>query len=660
VLKRARWCEERCINSVLAVLCLALLISMAPAGMAQAVDATQWHSGTVTLNEGWVEHDGDDLTWAKPDFDDSGWQKVELDNLGAAEPGWKWFRLHFKLEEGHPHKHLLIVGGEGAYAAYVNGKAVEDARLLPWFAVRRPVEEVVVLPDDATDFTLALRTHATQTYALWRLPLFLTASVGSAEAIDYERAAFESQRLYGAVSSIAINLVVVLAGIGAFALFRSQRTHAEYMWLGLYLLLLGLSNGLLYSSSTGVLPLIWNNLLADPLIYLFTITQVQFTFCFAGQPISRVWRAYQILLLMPLIANVLVAMSLLSTSTYIVIEAAVILPAALLLPVLLLIWYRRGNREAGWLIIPSLFPAATSALYDVGSASIFSGWGKLDFLANPIPLGPVPLQISDLADFLFVLAIGVVMFFRFTRVSREQTRVAAELEAAREIQQRLVPAQLPEVRGYTIEAAYFPAHEVGGDFYQVFEREDGAQLVVVGDVSGKGLRAAMTGTLALGALRALAAQGLGPGELLTRLNRQIAQTHDSGFITCVCGLLTEFGEITVANAGHLPPYRNGEELMVFADLPLGISAEEVYQECTFQLEPGDRLTLLSDGVLEARDTHGVLFGFERTRAISGQAAAEIADVAQRFGQEDDITVVTLTRIVAVAAFASQSHAAAMG
>ena len=160
-----------------------------------------------------------------------------------------------------------------------------------------------------------------------------------------------------------------------------------------------------------------------------------------------------------------------------------ILPAAMMLPVLLLVWFRRGNREAGWLILPSLFPAATTALFDIGTASIDVGWGRADFLANPVQIGPVPLQISDLGDLLFVLAIGVVMFFRFTRVSREQTRVAAELEAAREIQQRLVPVKIPQVKGYTIEAAYFPAQEVGGDFYQVFEQEDGAQLVVVGDVS---------------------------------------------------------------------------------------------------------------------------------------------------------------------------------
>ena len=453
----------------------------------------------------------------------------------------------------------------------------------------------------------------------------------------------ESQRLYAALPVIAINLLLVLAGFGAFALYRSQRKHAEYLWLGLYLFLLGVSNLLLGCAKAGVIPLGWNNLLADPLIYVFTIMQIEFTFSFAGQRVNRAWRGYEGLLLVPLILLALLELGRFPSSVYLSIEAAIILPAALLLPVLLLVWYRRGNREAGWLILPSLFPAATGALVDIGSVSIYTGWGRADFLSDPIMAGPIPLQLSDLGDLLFVLAIGVVMFFRFTRVSREQARVQAELHAAREIQRRLVPEHLPEIEGYEVEAAYFPAEEVGGDFYQVLESKGGAKLVVVGDVSGKGLKAAMTGTLAMGALRALATEGLRPGALLMRLNRQLAETGDEGFVTCICASVGPKGDVTLANAGHLPPYRNGEELLLEPDLPLGIAPEETYVEHALQLEPGDQMTLLSDGVVEARDARGALFGFERTREISAQSAAAIAEAALKYGQADDITVVTLMR-----------------
>ncbi|MGA8089852.1 MAG: PP2C family protein-serine/threonine phosphatase [Terracidiphilus sp.] len=639
----ARRCCKQRIGWVCAWMCL-----VATSGLGQSIDASQWHSGTVTLSEGWREHDGDTPAWARVSFDDSGWQTVDLDDLGGAEPGWRWYRIHIKLEPGHEHLHLLIAGGLGTYELYLNGARADGADLKSLWGVTRPTEQIFMPRDEDNDVTIALRTHAPTMYSLWHLPLFLTVAIGTPGAIDNERQALESQRLYSAIPSIAINLMLVLASIAAFALHRSQRDRKEYLWLGCYLFLLGMSNGLLFCAVAGLVPISINTLLADPLIYFFTIMQIEFTFSFAGQRIGRIWRAYEIALLpMPILAFLQVT-SLLSNQLYVSLEAVMILPAALLLPVLLLVWFRRGNREAGWLILPSLFPAAATALFDIGTASIDSGWGRADFLANPIQVGSIPLQISDLSDSLFVLAIGVVMFFRFTRVSREQTRVAAELDAAREIQQRLVPAQLPEVKGYTIEAAYFPAQEVGGDFYQVFKQSDGAQLVVVGDVSGKGLRAAMTGTLALGGLRALAAEGWGPAVVLTRLNRQQTETQDGGFITCICARVTEQGDVTVANAGHLSPYRNGEEVSVASGLPLGISRDETYEERTFTLAPGDQLTLLSDGVLEARDAKGKLFGFDRMRAISGQTAAEIAAAARRFGQDDDITVLTLARIQASA------------
>ena len=636
-----------------ACLLMAALFGATSAATAQgaaveAVDATQWHSGTVTLNEGWREHEGDDLAWAQPGFSDSDWRPVKLDDLGGAEPGWRWYRLRLKLEPGHDHVHILIAGGPGTYELYLNGEKADGAELKSMWGVTRPTEQIFMPRDEDNDLTLALRTHAPMMYSLWHLPLFLTVAVGTPGGIDNKRLAMESQRFYAAIVSIAINLMLVLASFGAFALRRSQPARKEYLWLGFYLLLLGLSNGLLFCAVAGLLPIAINTLLADPLIYIFTIMQIEFTFSFAGQRMSRFWRAYEIALLpMPILAVVQV-LGVISNQFYVSLEAVVILPAALLLPFALLVWYRRGNREAGWLILPSLLPAATTALFDIGTASLDTGWGNADFLASPIQIGPIPLQISDLGDFLFVLAIGVVMYFRFTKVSQEQARGAAELDAAREIQQRLVPAQAPQIKGYRIEAAYLPAQEVGGDFYQVFEQDDGMQLVAVGDVSGKGLKAAMTGALAMGALRALAAEGLGPAATLTKLNRQLAETAEGGFITCICVQIGNDGEVIIANAGHLPPYRNGEELMVSSDLPLGIAAGEVYEERAFRLEPEDSLTLLSDGVLEARDPTGALFGFERTRAISGQSAANIAEAARRFGQEDDITVLTLAREATVA------------
>ena len=169
-------------------------------------------------------------------------------------------------------------------------------------------------------------------------------------------------------------------------------------------------------------------------------------------------------------------------------------------------------------------------------------------------------------------------------------------------------------------------------------------MIAVGDVSGKGLKAAMTGVLAIGALRTLAYDGIGPAAILMRLNAELVRASNGGFVTCFCGVLDASGNLGYANAGHVAPFCNGREIEIAGSLPLGIDPNTAYEERTLALEPGDRLTLLSDGVVEAQSASGELFGFERTCQISTQTAQSIAEQAQRFGQTDDITVLTLNRL----------------
>jgi serine phosphatase RsbU (regulator of sigma subunit) len=242
---------------------------------------------------------------------------------------------------------------------------------------------------------------------------------------------------------------------------------------------------------------------------------------------------------------------------------------------------------------------------------------------------------------LLFIAIGAVLVLRFTRSAQQEQRLRTEMEDARRVQGQLVPADLPQFAAFACDAAYRAAGEVAGDFYQVFPRPDGSALILVGDVSGKGLRAAMLGTLIVGGAGTLAHEDLGPAEMLDRLNRHLYGRTDGGFATCLCALLTADGMLSIANAGHLPPYRNGRELPCEPGLPLGILPAADYTETCVQLDPADALTFMSDGVVEARSAEGELFGFDRTRDISAHSAQQIADAAARFGQEDDITVLTV-------------------
>ena len=187
---------------------------------------------------------------------------------------------------------------------------------------------------------------------------------------------------------------------------------------------------------------------------------------------------------------------------------------------------------------------------------------------------------------------------------------------------------------------YARAKHVGGDFFRVLPGSDSSVLVVVGDVSGEGLKAAMTVSAIMGALRGC--PSLRPSEILSYLNRVLYGQVD-GFATCCVALIEKDGRMTLANAGNPAPYRNGEEMAVEAGLPLGVLAETIYAETRYDIAPGDRLTFVSDGVVEATNAKGELYGFERTRAISAESAYQIAKAAEQFGQEDDITVLTLTR-----------------
>jgi len=206
----------------------------------------------------------------------------------------------------------------------------------------------------------------------------------------------------------------------------------------------------------------------------------------------------------------------------------------------------------------------------------------------------------------------------------------------------LIPTQLPSNKIFSLDSAYLPINGVGGDFFQALPLKDESMLIVVGDVSGKGLQAAMNASSLVGALRNELSHD--PATVLAHLNQVmlgVSNGPTASFATCLCARIYPNGKMTIANAGHLSPYRDGREMELAPDLPLGVIPSIAYEQATFQLKPGDRLTFLSDGVVEAANPKGELFGFERTQQVSHEPARYIAQTAQRFGQTDDITVVSL-------------------
>jgi serine phosphatase RsbU (regulator of sigma subunit) len=257
--------------------------------------------------------------------------------------------------------------------------------------------------------------------------------------------------------------------------------------------------------------------------------------------------------------------------------------------------------------------------------------------------------------------ISAVMEQRLEQERIERERIEQELRVARRIQQASLPKETPTLAGWQVSPFYQPAREVGGDFYDFFELEDGRVGVVVGDATSKGIPAALLAEATSNMLRAVAQalDSTSPGKVLERVNETLlARIPPNMFVTCFYAILEpESGSLTYANAGHDLPYlhRNGEaEELRARGMPLGLMPGRGYEEKKTILEAGERALFYSDGLVEAHDPKGEMFGFPRLRALITEHAEErslgnllleelYAFVGEGWEQEDDITLLTLRR-----------------
>ena len=610
----------------------------------------------VTSLDGlWRFHTGDDPAWAGPNFDDSDWPLVRSDKSWTKQGypafnGYAWYR--FKVEvsgDGRPTDLFLneIVDG---YQVYANGKLIGSAGSAvatsdPVFMAPAAVFPLPTAGKGRQSIQIALRVWSYRPIASWVGAGSLVS--GDNEAGDPVQLArklqfIQSSRARYYVNEYAYGLFSALIGLAILALFLLRPADKEYLWFSVLLLADSGEAALHLMLNLGNLPFpLWRTL---ALICEAISTMAALTF-FATVLHRRrnfLWWAICFAAAASPLTACLIDFQWTPVGVSFAIAEACLLPATLWIIAQLLLGTFRKDTSARLLLVPVLLSNGISLL----SLAARISWqlsGSVNFPVFNIDLveRPYPLDLNGVIDFIFFLALLIFLMRRFSLARKEEERLAAEFEAAKTIQSLLIPAETPSTPGFVVESMYLPAQEVGGDFFQVLPGDDGSLRIVVGDVSGKGLKAAMTLSTIVGALRGCTVRT--PAAVLAYLNRAL-HGQVTGFFTCCAARIDRDGTLTIANAGHLPPYLNGEELPVADGLPLGIADESVYPEKTWRLGPSDRLTLVSDGVVEARDAGGELYGFERTRSISAQPASAIARIAQQFGQDDDITVLSVMRL----------------
>jgi steroid delta-isomerase-like uncharacterized protein len=299
-----------------------------------------------------------------------------------------------------------------------------------------------------------------------------------------------------------------------------------------------------------------------------------------------------------------------------------------------------------------------------------------DKVVNRVTLrGTHQRQFRDMAPTGKEVKIKAVTIFRFSPEGKvvetwdyfDQLRlmrqsIAQELRVARSIQEASLPKEVPTLEGWVISPRYQPAREVGGDFYDFHLLSEGRLGLVVGDATGKGVPAALVMSTTCGMLQ-VTAQALGsssPGEVLSQVNETLlARIPQNMFVTCFYAILDPHsGTLRYANAGHDPPYlhRNGNaEQLKARGMPLGLMPGMGYEEKETILDAGEVTLLYSDGLVEAHDPQGQMFGFPRLGELVAEHAAEegsLGDfllrelytfVGETWEQEDDITLLTLKR-----------------
>ncbi|MDR3753791.1 MAG: PP2C family protein-serine/threonine phosphatase [Terracidiphilus sp.] len=631
-----------------------LLLPRAPL-WSQTFDATTLRQPT-DLGVVWLIKAGDDASYARGDFDDSQWTRLDTNQslkqfFPAQHPSVIWYRLHIKVAPNETGLSLEEFNLSSAFEIYVNGERLfANGSVSPYHPYGFQARVVKRIPDAmiATgSVVIAMRLYVSSNEWVSSFPGFYPYNL----TIGQETALSDHVWL----TIIGDNLLewfYEFAGLGlgiiAFALFTAQRQQREYLWIFLLFLAAAVHAPFKFYQLFHNLPT-WSSYIDGGFNIAGLVLQTLMFLAFLRMPLKRWLQALLVVSAIGILFGSWQTASGTGSSIGVLLSVTPELSLiAGIIPILLIVRWRRGNHEAGILLVPAV----------VASLSIYVQLGI--FIVSMIPefagpafhlqkaifnwtAGPFTISANNIDGCLFVLSLAVILVLRSTRIAHQQAHLETEMAAAREVQQIILPEQLEHVPGFSIESAYVPAQQVGGDFFQILPAAEGSLLLVIGDVAGKGLPAAMLVSVLVGAIRGVAEYTSEPAELLANLNQRLVGRVAGNFSTALAAHIFSDGSVVLSNAGHLPPYLDGQEVAISGALPLGAKAGTRYETMRFQMPRGSRLTFYSDGIVEAQDAKGELFGFERSRQISMEPVAAIVEAAKQFGQQDDMTVIAITR-----------------
>ncbi|HEY6446424.1 MAG TPA: PP2C family protein-serine/threonine phosphatase [Acidobacteriaceae bacterium] len=633
--------------------------------------------GAVALDGPWQFHLGDDPSFASPIMDDAaghnGWEQLTADAPWGAQGhrsyvGYAWYRKHLIVTPApgvEPNWSLLFPHVSDVYSIYWNGRLLATRGGFPPNPTWRWFDPYAAFPAGALgDGVLAIRVYK---YPLGsyesglRGGLYTPPRLGSAAAIAREQTVDAYTNLLGNQFNFGIDSLESLVLVLCFIAWWRGRSQSVLVWTGLFCLS-QVALSVFYAVIWNPFSFRWAQSLDEPLQALQDVSLwLLLLWLFELQDDERIVRWTRILIIVDIVAQFADGSTCLVdwSNPRFTLPAqvadgifTVIYSVAEFWPVVLVLFaMRKRLTRSAWLVagfaVFANFTNVLPILLEQGSR--FTGWTiGLKLHQSLFTLAGTTFNFQNLSNTGLLLAIICAVFSYSRQALARKQSIEQELRSAQELLQVLIPEALPSLPGYALTSSYRPAQEVGGDFFQIIPAADNSWVIALGDVSGKGLRAAMAVSLIVGTIRTLAETDPSPAAILGGLNRRLHNRLQGGFATCVVLHLDAQGRCTLANAGHPAPFLNGREIALAGSLPLGLEPETQYEESQLQLQIEDFLILYTDGLLEARNAQGEIFSFQRLASLVADrpSAAEALQAAQDFGQEDDITVLTLTRLAA--------------
>ena len=645
-----------------------------PPNSSSAAQTITLGNSAVALTGPWKFKPGDSPwangapVWAQLGFDDSRWAAMDLtpqagdvnlmSGISGYVPGWTrkgypnlsgyaWYRLRLRVNDARQAVWLKMPAAfDDGFEVYANGQlAGQYGRFRKDHVTiyySQPASYALPTPGPDGIYELAVRVYMNPG-TLFANPdvggLHGPPALGLASTVQLMQAEDNDVLLRGTFGAVLRGFLFLLATPLALWAWLYNRHERTWMWLVFALVWAVVSSSVsVLGTLTTVVNIeqdIWRSILVLP---LWTMFWWNWFGLHEKRWIPRTaWILAAVLTLLNLGAQLpYLNPAFLSQSALhgaVTAAAWVMVPYQLLGIAILVEGFRRDRTEALLAALPIVL-----GMYGAFGTYLVN---TFDIPNQFFPYG-FGIGIADIVMMLMITVVGALSLRRFmrTQVRESLARQAArkDLEQAQQLQQRVLVPEILASPAFTVESEYCPAQTVGGDFFQTLSKPDGSLLIVIGDVSGKGLSAAMLVAVLVGAIRNQAEHNFDPALMLSTLNRRMIGRSGGHFATCLVAVLNPNGEMCVANAGHLPPYLNSKELELEGSLPLGISAEAEYGVRTLTLKTGDKLMFMTDGVVEATNLAKEMFGFDRARAISGQHVSAIVEQAKSFGQEDDITV----------------------